>query len=476
MDVEDSTQATPDASAWRQWLENLLAGLRLTFFCPPAPFKFQASANNLIAIAATCLAVNGACAFALAGFDSGGFFNLRALPSAVFWVTLTLFAGYLSGQVMKDNRYALLIPIAVGSIGIPLSIVSSVIWFAVDHRGVGPPAAFGLRGLDELIFAWWALATLLAIRRLTGPVPGRTVSPVSIVAIVVLVPAYILPSEPLWEAALDPAEQAAESGQRQGGFSESALYAQHELLKSAIEDIKPERAGAEDLYFVGFAPYASQDVFMKETLAIGKMLEQRFDVGGRAISLISHPTLIDAFPIATLTSLREALRAVGERINPDEDVVLLHLTSHGSATHELSVEFPPLALEEIRPADVRSALDAAGIKWRIVVVSACYSGGFIDALKDARTMVVTASDVNHTSFGCGNAFEFTYFSKAYFDEALRKTYSFENAFTMARESIRLREQKEGLEHSNPQIFMGEAMQAKLSRLERRWSSGVANAK
>ena len=245
---------------------------------------------------------------------------------------------------------------------------------------------------------------------------------------------------------------------------------------AAIRDMEPERAGVEDLYFVGFAPYASQDVFMKETVAIRKMLETRFDVGGRAISLISHPSLIDKFPIATLTSLREALDAVGERINPDEDVVLLHLTSHGSEAHELSVEFRPLALEAIRPVDLRSALDDAGIKWRIIVVSACYSGGFIDALKDAHTLVVTAADVNHTSFGCGDAFDFTYFSKAYFDEALRKTYSFEKAFAMASESIRLREQKEGLEHSNPQIFVGDAIQAKLSTLERRLSTGVANAR
>ncbi len=91
-------------------------------------------------------------------------------------------------------------------------------------------------------------------------------------------------------------------------------------------------------------------------------------------------------------------------------------------------------------------------------------------------MVVTASDAKHTSFGCGDAFDFTYFSKAYYDEALRKTYSFEKAFTMAKESIRLREQNEGLEHSNPQSYMGEAMQAKLSKLERRLSAGAANAK
>ncbi len=472
--VTGPPQATPPMSPTKAWLENLAGGLRLAFFLRPAAVQFHVSANHLIALVATDLAVACAGSFALA--DSGGFFNLQALPSALFWVALALLAGYLIGRVRSDDRYALLVPVAIGSIGIPVSAVASAVWFAADHRWFGLLTVPDVPGVDEIVFVWWALTILVAIRRLIVPVPGSRISPAAIVAIVVLLPSYLLPPGPLWEAALDEDDAASQAGQHGPAFSESALYAQSELLRTAVQQLKPGRAGVEDLYFVGFAPYASQAVFMKETLSIGAMLEERFDTGGRAISLISHPSLAGKFPIATLTSLRRALRAVGERIDPDEDVVLLHLTSHGSPTHELSVEFYPLQLEAIRPADVRSALDAAGIKWRIVVVSACYSGGFIDALKDAHTMVVTASDAGHTSFGCGDAFDFTYFSKAFYDEALRKTHSFEKAFAMAKESIRLREQKEGLEPSNPQIYMGEAMKEKLSRLEHRLSVGVANAK
>ncbi len=58
------------------------------------------------------------------------------------------------------------------------------------------------------------------------------------------------------------------------------------------------------------------------------------------------------------------------------------------------------------------------------MVSACYAGGFIEPLKDDRTLVITAADAHHTSFGCGAESDFTYFGKAYFDQALRATYSF----------------------------------------------------
>jgi hypothetical protein len=212
---------------------------------------------------------------------------------------------------------------------------------------------------------------------------------------------------------------------------------------------------------------------MKETRSVERLLSDRFDVGGRAVSLISHPTLAEQAPLASLTSLRRALRAVGDRINAEEDVLLLHVTSHGSESHELIVEFRPLRLEQVRPAALRAALDDAGIKWRIVVISACFSGGFIDALKEAHTMVVTAADASSTSFGCGSQSDYTYFSRAFFDEALRKTFSFEEAFALAKGTIRARELKEGLEPSNPQIFVGEDMRTKLSSLQARLSNAAA---
>ncbi len=474
MDQYEPAQVIPDRNPAKAWLENLAEGVRLALFRRPTAGGFHVNANQFIAIAATSLTVSFACSFAQVGF--AGFFNLQALPSELFWLPLSLLAGYLIGRVTQAPGVVLLVPIAVGSIGIPLSIASSAIWSAVDHHWLRVPAAvLGDMGIYQLVFAWWALAILLAIRRLNVPANPRAISPAAIVALFVLLPAYFVPSAPLWERTFDEEDAADQPGLTRQAFSERALYAQPELLSAAVDQLKSGRAGVDDLYFVGFAPYATQDVFMKETLSIVKLLEERFDTGGRSVSLISHPSLVEKYPIATLTSLRHVLQKVGERIDPEEDVVLLHLTTHGSEAHALSVEFYPLQLQGIRPAEVRAALDDAGIKWRIVVISACYSGGFIEALKDAHTLIITASDATHTSFGCGNDFDFTYFSKAYYDEALRNTRSFTQAFAMAKESIREREQKEGLQASNPQMYMGEAMKEKLSKLERRLSKGDAIA-
>src|SRR6185295_196903 len=115
-------------------------------------------------------------------------------------------------------------------------------------------------------------------------------------------------------------------------------------------------------------------------------------------------------------------------IDPEQDVVMLYLTSHGRSNHELEIKLPPLELVQLTPGVLRKLFDDAGIKWRIIVVSACYSGGFIPALEDDQTLVLTASQADRTSFGCGHQSERTYFGEALFDDGLAKADSMLTAF------------------------------------------------
>ena len=65
-------------------------------------------------------------------------------------------------------------------------------------------------------------------------------------------------------------------------------------------------------------------------------------------------------------------------------------------------------------------------------------------------MVITASAQDRNSFGCSNEAQFTYFGKAYFDEALRTTDSFSEAYDRALPVIAEREKKEDYPPSMPQ--------------------------
>src|SRR5205823_1990715 len=109
----------------------------------------------------------------------------------------------------------------------------------------------------------------------------------------------------------------------------------------------------------------------------------------------------------------------------------------------------------------------SGIKWRIIVVSACYAGGFIDALQDDHTLVMAAARTDCTSFGCGHQSDATYFGEALFQQGLAQSESIVSAFEMARQRVAQRETET---HMSPpselQMWVGRGMEEKLKELER----------
>lgn len=266
---------------------------------------------------------------------------------------------------------------------------------------------------------------------------------------------------------------AAAPASAAGGLDRGQVYrAQPTLLAEEIEALAPQRPGAPDLYFIGFAGFAGQDVFMKEVETVRGLFDGRFGTRDRSLLLVNNRRTVDQLPLASAGNLRLALDAVAAKMSVDKDVLFLFLTSHG-AENRFAVSFPPLGLKDLSPPELRQMLDRAGIRWRVIVISACYSGSFIDALKDARTLIMTAASRDRSSFGCSSENEWTYFGDAYFNQALRHGSSFIAAFDEAQHLIAARERQEELTPSEPQIFVGAAMNKKLGELEGQLGHGGA---
>src|SRR5262249_15554430 len=167
----------------------------------------------------------------------------------------------------------------------------------------------------------------------------------------------------------------------------------------------------------------------------------------------------------TPDNLRNVLAHIGQVMNPDEDVLFLFLTSHG-APDMFSIDVGPIHADQLYSDDLKDMLDASGIKWRVLVISACYSGSFINEPADDHTCISAAARYDRTSFGCASERNWTYFSEAFFDHALRRDTSFVAAFDEAQAEIANREGAEQLTPSDPQIRVGRAIPPKLAELER----------
>jgi hypothetical protein len=263
----------------------------------------------------------------------------------------------------------------------------------------------------------------------------------------------------------DQEEQEGSNHSVEWVTKESTFYTQAEMLPAHLSSIRQGTRNHAEIYFLGMAPYASQDVFIKEIQSVSMLFAERFGTQGKSITLANHKEAWQTIPLASMTSLRASLNAIGSAMNREEDLLFLYITTHGSRSHELSVELFPLQFTAITPTTLKAALDESGIKWKIIVISACYAGGFINPLKDDHTLVMTAADATHTSFGCGNQYDYTYFGEALFKEELSRTYSFVEAFEKARASIAAREASEKLTPSNPQIYASPIMRTKLKAFE-----------
>jgi len=240
------------------------------------------------------------------------------------------------------------------------------------------------------------------------------------------------------------------------------VFLQQEALLQASLDPLPSSDGAQEIRVFGlvYAPYA-QGVFLRESAMIADRMESRLGASGRVVRLLNHASTTDTVPWATPLNLQRTIQALGQRMDRERDILVLYLTAHGGEDHRLASSHWPLQVEDLTATQVRQWLDEAGIRFRAVVVSACYSGGWIDPLRGDSTLVMTAADKDRTSYGCGSDSDLTFFGKAVFHEKLLTTDSLEDAFAAAVPLIQAREVEAGKDDgfSNPQIAVGEAFRA-----------------
>lgn len=438
---------------------NLVAGVRLALYFPLERADFRISVNQVYAL--YLLGVASAIGIEYAATPSPVAFNGNGLPIYAAGLLAFLLACYLVAAAYRaTDRFAELI--------IPLLSTGPLIYVAIgglrlismDH----PEYLTGtLNWIGWVYLAWFAVVAERVMRILYGSGLLRRFVVVAAYTACILAPHFLFYPIPTWYTG---AAATASASPRLD--VETTYYRQSALMGRALEALKAQRSGVIDLYSVGFAGYGHQDVFMKEVRAVQEILGRRFDARGRSVALINNEATVETTPLANLHNLRTALKGIASKMDVAEDVLFLFLTSHGSKNHYLSTDLGRLAHNAISGPEIRRSLDEAGIRWRVVVVSACYSGGFIDALAGDRTLVITAARRDRTSFGCGVGRDWTYFGEAFFADALSAgRRSFIHAFETAVAFVAAREADESLEPSEPQISIGTAIAEKLRRLEDR---------
>ncbi len=449
----------------RAFLSLLWQGLQLAFWHRPGN-RVQL-AGFAAFLASSVLALLAFAAQDYSSIEPPAEFYADGFHGHASYYLMLLVAAWLAVRVLHRPALWLTLASLATIIGIPWTAAG-----LLTGEWLHEAPVIQLRAWQVLL----ALAGFVALFRTVGflardtPAPRRLVATLCFV-LALAVPWYWQQSSWFWAS---PEDESAPEQPVAGpvpptapaapGFdAEAVMFRQPALLERSIESVAAQTPGRIELFGVGFAGDGSERVFRNEVEYFSGLMARRFGAPARTLSLVNSPGSLDRVPMATLTNLRAGLAGVAARMDTSEDIVVLFLTSHGSEDHHLYVAMDPLPLHQIRPGDLRSALDDAGLRWRVVIVSACFSGGFVDALRDSRTLVITAARADRSSFGCGSDSEISWFGRAFLAGALNRTIDFERAFDLAAHQIREWELEQGEKPSVPQIAAGAEIRQHLAK-------------
>jgi len=461
--------------AWRvfsilaDFCSNVVAGLRALLFLRNAAAHLRVGDAQIVLFGVSWLLVRFVADFSSLWLDQGreaalgGDFFGYGIIGGLALVLLVLMCAW---SVARCSARPALLPAF-------LALAAPLWWIEIVQAGTFWWAnAAWYATFASLLWTWALLAAAVALMRVLEPnLLQRGAALCGVALLYGAVHLLQADSFALWIPAYDE-NASAEVLAEQSVVNESVLYSQPALLDDALEAIQPGRKGVPELYLLAYGGYGGQDVFLHEVESVESLFSARFGTHGHSVALVNSPQTLEKHPMATTIALREALAEIGKKMNRDEDVLFLFMTSHGAQDHHFSLELGPYVFNALTPQVLRGMLDESGIKNRVILVSACYSGGFIHDLADRNTLVMSASREDRSSHGCQQGADWTFFGKAYFDEALRHTRSFEKAFDEARAIVAEREKQENVTPSEPQIAVGSAIRPVLAA----WEKGLESAR
>jgi len=449
-------------------LRNLWSGVRLAFFLKCDAERFDVSPASLWAVALVIALSHVAADYAVTPHPAH--FYREALETEAFYLAAYVFAGFAACLIAgRESLHWSLSVLALNALWLPL-----LAEWTVEHYREAWMDAADYRSFRTLFYVWVFLIAFRAMILLVPRQAGRQLA-----GALVFLGIYVLSFKyfalyPYWYTDPPiPYERHA------APVAEDVLPQQYELVDARLAAITPRTPG-RNFYVVTVGSDDAQNVFMKEAVFVRGVLERKFHAAGHAMTLVNNRATVPlpqkeavtdvqkvmgylqrelsprlGYPLATVTNLERTLTGLGKKADVNKDVLLLYITSHGGRGGSISVELGRVDLYQLTAQRLHDMLAASRFKWKVILISACYSGSFIDTLRDDHTIIVTSSRSDRVSYGCGQDNDLTYFGKAYVKEALAKTDNFVTAYEIARKAIAQREDDEDVDKpSHPQISTG----------------------
>ena len=338
MDILPTSLTDLDLTPLKRFSHNVIANIRATghmligskrAFYWVKPTVWQFLLFGLTALASNLL-------FSWLVAEDATHFNPQGLISYLVWPMVMLVAGLILAK-RHFNAMLIFVPAILWLCADTfMMLVQSLIQFISD-LGWLPEWTFDTIGIVfVLAFVWQSLSLLWIF--------GNQLRWSWIERVLIMLGAFAVlsvwqknvQSEPIFQS--DPVEPVV---------TEAAFYAQPQLLADMLNNVQPQRPTIHDWYFMGVAGHGEQDVFRSEIALTKDYFDHQFGTAGRSVALINNANTLSALPIASKTSIERTLQSIAKKMDVNEDVLFLTLTSHGG-DEVIEMSNPPIALDKCR--------------------------------------------------------------------------------------------------------------------------------
>jgi hypothetical protein len=407
---------------------NLASGVRLALFMRVDSQSFRVSATQLVLLVLVSAAIDIDADWLRATGDAR--FSLAGLQGELFALGLLALTAAVLAAARRERSLYLALPVVILA---SFPIVQVVHLLPDLPRAAARVSDLGRQVFDRALFTWMFIVAARAVYVAADPARHFRRVFAALGGLLVIAPIWLAPLagplEPWWRE-----YDASASAGAMNPASEPVLAAQDFLMDRALDNLDDERRGITDLYFVGFAPDGRHPGFVSDVEAAQRAMNEYWNTAGRSVVLVNSPLTVAERPFATITNLRAALLEIGDLIDADDDIVMIYLAGSPGPGRTLAAVNPPLELVDMSPAGQRQQLDAAGIRFRVIVVSTCEAGAWIDELADQETAVIASSPAGVRGEDCRGGLVASRFGDAFFG-AMAKTSDLASAFDAAKKRL-----------------------------------------
>jgi hypothetical protein len=227
------------------------------------------------------------------------------------------------------------------------------------------------------------------------------------------------------------------------------------LLKQQMDSSDRLRAAKPEgrIIFAGFAMHSQSKAFRNDVLTAEKSV---LSIDPNAIIFkLNNPAFgQDAdWPYATTENIEQVLKKMGAIARPEDKMVVL-MSTHGNID-VLAINFSTKDYPHVSPSALNQWLVDLRGKSTLLLLSACYSGSFIEPLRNPSRVILTAASKDRSSFGCQFHSNNTYFVDALLNQPSLQDRSIVQLMDQAKITVEKKEKELKLAPpSSPRFFIG----------------------